>query len=85
MLTALLPILSVLQKRAPSFKVSLRDCPMGPGPRPRELVIRLPCRKVSYFAKSDAQFQVWRAALSASSGRVSSLSSALQRVPTALF
>lgn len=48
---------------SPTWKVSVADCGIGPGPRKNELLVHLPKRRVSFFAESSADFERWIYAL----------------------
>jgi serine/threonine protein kinase len=57
----------------PSWVVCVQDSPFRTGTRPRELVVHLPKRKLSYFAETDAEFATWAAAADRASTRDLSL------------
>lgn len=43
----------------PSFDVCVLQSPCVGGDRPRELVLKLPSRSISYFAETDEEYQRW--------------------------
>lgn len=43
----------------PSWDVCVLQSPFEPGDRPRELVVRLPKRSLSYFAETDPEYTAW--------------------------
>lgn len=53
----------------PTWTVSIKDCAVGPGTRPNELVVHLPKRKVSFFAATESDFQKWMFTLKKASSR----------------
>lgn len=46
----------------PSWKISLLDCPVSVGSRPLEFQLQLRRRLLSYFARSESEFLIWKAA-----------------------
>lgn len=55
---------------APSWQVSVLHCTMTRGTLPREFHVTLPKRVVSYFARSDEQYNAWLVALDTARSRV---------------
>lgn len=53
----------------PTWTVSIKDCAVGPGTRPNELVVHLPKRKVSFFAATESDFEKWIFALKKASSK----------------
>jgi calcium/calmodulin-dependent protein kinase I len=47
----------------PSWDVCVLQSPFVRGDRPRELVVRLPRRDLSYFAETDGEYRAWVAAM----------------------
>ncbi len=58
------------ESKEPSWTVSVLHCTMTKGTLPREFHITLPKRVVSYFARSDEQYNAWLAALEIARSRV---------------
>ncbi|CAN8064192.1 unnamed protein product [Agarophyton chilense] len=43
----------------PTWTLSVVDCGVGPGTRPKELVVRFPNRTMSFFSESAEDFEKW--------------------------